>query len=123
MRVGHIISFDFQGHKKWVVVNINDCRACIVPLANRDPDSPEEVFNESDSGSTGISPNSGCPILGRVAGQIQTRASMSFKRPTPSPSLVQKPVKPVLPLPSIPDDPKSSDPMVDAVICATSRLF
>lgn len=122
MRVGHIISFDFQGHKKWVVVNINDCRACIVPLANRDPNNPEEVFNESDSGSTGISPNSGCPILGRVAGRIQTRASMSFKRTAPSP-LVQKPVKPVLPLPSIPDDPKSSDPMVEAVISATSRLF
>jgi hypothetical protein len=38
MRPGLIIDFNHKGHKKWVVVNVNECRAYIVPLANRDPE-------------------------------------------------------------------------------------
>jgi hypothetical protein len=128
MRVGHIIEFTYQGHKKWVVVSINDCRACIVPLANRNPENPAEVFDESDSGATGISPNSDCPILGRVVGQIKTRVPIVYGRAI---SPVQTPTKPLSKslqkhlikssaLPPIPDDPEPIDP-IKAVINATSR--
>ncbi len=127
MRAGLIIHFDHQGHKKWVVVNVNDCRACIVPLANRDPDNPNEVFDESESSATGISPNSECKVYGRVKGQIKTRVPVIYNRykretvqakskPEPVPSKTK-----VAPLPSIPEDPEVDT--IQLVLNATSRYF
>ena len=129
MRSGLIIEFNHKGHKKWVVVNVNDCRAYIVPLANRDPEDPSEVFDESESTCTGISPNSGCMVYGRVKGQIKTRVPIVFTKVKPEPmpvrtsSLVVKrrPSKVMAPLPSIPEDPEVDS--VQLVLNATSRYF
>ena len=130
MRSGLIIDFNHKGHKKWVVVNVNDCRAYIVPLANRDPEDPSEVFDESESTCTGISPNSGCEVYGRVKGQIKTRVPIVFTKVKPEPmpvrtiaSLVVKrsTSKVIAPLPSIPEDPEVDS--VQFVLNATSRYF
>jgi hypothetical protein len=133
MRSGLIIDFNHKGHKKWVVVNVNDCRAYIVPLANRDPEDPSEVFDESESHCTGISPNSGCEVYGRVKGQIKTRVSIVYKKavPEPLPARTSFPVRTSLPvkripkfkapLPSIPEDPDFDS--IQLVITATSRDF
>ena len=131
MRAGLIIHFDHQGHKKWVVVNVNDCRACIVPLANRDPENPNEVFDESESSATGISPNSDCKVYRRVKGQIKTRVSIIINRDKRETVQVKSKPEPlrlktmtkgkVAPLPPIPEDPEV-DP-VQAVLNATSRYF
>ena len=127
MRIGNIIDFSYQGHKKWVVVSVNDCRACIVPLANRNPDDPSAVFEESDSGATGISPNSSCPILGRVKGQIKTRSPIVYTKVVspvqttkPLPSRKLKPVIKPESLPPVPEDP-CPDPMMSAIITATCQ--
>ena len=128
MRSGLIIDFNHKGHKKWVVVNVNDCRAYIVPLANRDPEDPSEVFDESESKCTGISPNSGCEVYGRVKGQIKTRVPIVYTKVKQEPipvrtSLVVKrsPLKVMAPLPPIPEDPEMDS--VQLVINATSRYF
>ena len=122
MRIGHIIEFSFQGHKKWVVVSINDCRASIVPLSNRDPNDPKAVFEEFESGSTGISPNSSCPVIGTVAGQVKTRTPVLYTRfaaPQEKPRLTNKSFANVA-LPPVPEDP-IPDPLISAVITATCR--
>lgn len=128
MRSGFIIEFNYKGHKKWVVVNVNDCRAYIVPLANRDPEDPSEVFDESESHCTGISPNSGCMIYGRVKGQINTRLPIVFTQVKKEPmevrtSLVSKisHSKVMAALPPIPEDPEVNS--VQLVINATSRYL
>ena len=128
MRPGLIIDFNHKGHKKWVVVNVNDCRAYIVPLANRDPEDPSEVFDESESNCTGISPNSGCEVYGRAKGQIKTRVPIVYTKVKQEPipvrtSLVVKrsPLKVMAPLPPIPEDPEMDS--VQLVINATSRYF
>jgi hypothetical protein len=123
MRIGQIIDFSFQSHRKWVVVSINDCRASIVPLSNRDPNDPNAVFEEFESGSTGISPNSSCRVLGVVAGQIKTRKPIVYSKLT-SPVTQEKPkvVRPIpkILLPSVPEDPQQ-DPLISAVVTATCR--
>ena len=110
------------------MVNVNDCRAYIVPLANRDPEDPSEVFDESESHCTGISPNSGCMIYGRVKGQINTRLPIVFTQVKKEPmevrtSLVSKisHSKVMAALPPIPEDPEVNS--VQLVINATSRYL
>jgi hypothetical protein len=122
MREGLIVEFLHQGCAKWVVVNVNDCRATIIPMTGKNPDDPSEVYEETHPGATGISPTSECRTFGYVKGQVRKREY----RPAVPRSVVRVPVerpkvKQVLmeALPSIPEDPMQVDPVIAAVLTST----
>lgn len=133
MREGLIIDFPFHGCNKWVVVNVNDCRATVIPLTGKDPNDPSEIFEEAHPSATGISPNSDCKTYGYVKGQIKKREYRRIiSRPIATP-VVEKHVPVVVrtkrsqilaeALPHIPEDPCPIDPVVASVLNATRGLF
>jgi hypothetical protein len=131
---GLIVDFSHQGHNKWVVVNVNDCRATVIPLMGKNPNDPSEVFEEAHPAATGISPNSDCKSHGFVKGQIRKREYRNIvtlpranhtnhtERPE-KPKPVEKPKLLLGALPSIPEDPCPHDPVIDNVLTSTRGLF
>jgi len=104
MKLGQVVKY--QSGKSWVVVMINDCRACIVPLGLRDMNNPLAVYDSSEQGATGISPYSDLEIVGCVKGRINKRVS-TFVGPrevSPSNGVTLRPSPVSSELPGIPED-------------------
>lgn len=104
MKIGQVVKY--QGDKSWVVVMINDCRACIVPLGVRDMNNPLLVYDSSEPGSTGISPHSELETLGFVKGRVNKRVStvVGPREVSPSNGVTPRPSIKDEDLPGIPED-------------------
>lgn len=107
------------------MVNVNDCRATVIPLTGKNPDDPSEVFEEAHSAAIGISPTSECKSHGFVKGQIRKRVYRNnhtnhterSEKPKPKPKTL------LGALPSIPEDPCPHDPVIDNILTSTRGLF
>lgn len=110
--------------KKWVVVMVNECRASIVPLGHRSADDASVVFDEEESTSTGISPNSECDVVGYVKGSVKKRKVIELTHWTPTPkdlSLIKR-KRPQLELPDVPEESGCLD-IVAEVLSHVSPLL
>ena len=127
---GQLLKHACQGHTKWVVVMVNECRAVIVPLNDRDPSDKLAVFSESDTGHINVSPNSLIEPIGRVSGVIKHREAIlihvvspvAVERSRPAPTLKPVVVRAARPtamedLPGLPED----DDVVSQAISAARR--